>query len=228
MDEDPTETTFVNEDIGEFDYDDTAGSGSWAHGNYQQGFGGAALPIATQEALAGAVYGWIQSVKPYQSVSFSWEQITMALFTYDDLEPFTGWGQTMETSTFNITPKVPGTVDTGSAALPPQVAICASHYTAGSGSRNRGRIFIPYAIALTDQLVSQARKDAIGALSNSFFDAVAAVSVSGGTKYLTPAVVSKTHRTFSTITSIRVGDEADTQRRRRNFRSEVYSDYVWP
>jgi len=228
MDEDPTTEAFVNEPIGEFDYDDTAGSGSWAHGNYQQGFGGTALPIATQEELAVAVKGWIDDVKAYQSISFQWEQITMGLFQYDAVGPIEGWGQVMETSTFNLAPKIAGTISTASVALPPQIAICASHYTAGSGSRNRGRIFIPYGIALADGLVSTARQDTVGALSTDLFDDIAAVEVAGGTKYLTPAVVSKRHQTFSTITSVRVGDEADTQRRRRNYRAEVYRDYTWP
>lgn len=228
-DENPTTTPVVNQDIVEFAYDDSAGSGSWAHGNFTRGFGGDLLTEDVQKSIAGALWQWATDCARFQVSTFQWHQVQMNLVQWNEAAvPSPKWQNKYETSRFNIVPKISGGAT--SPNLPPQCAITASHYTAGSGGRNRGRVYIPIHRAddLSGQLLGGTAIDRAHTLEDGLFDTLAAISVDAGAKFLTPAVVSREHRTYSTITDIRVGDEVDTQRRRRNFRAESYSVYAWP
>jgi hypothetical protein len=69
----------------------------------------------------------------------------------------------------------------------------------------------------TDGLVATSVKTAVNNAAKAFIDTVNAVSG------LRTAVVSGTHQTYSDITAVRVGDEFDTQRRRKNGRRETYT-----
>lgn len=226
-DEDPRTTKVVNQDVVEFAYDDSAASGSWDHGNFTRGFGGDILTEDAQKAIANAVWEWMDDTKALTVAEFQWSQVILSLMQYDAVPP-TGWGQLYEPSTFNNVPKVGA--GPASPFLPPQSAICVSHYTAGSGGRNRGRTFIPFhwASGLTGQLVSATVQTTLFNATDTLFDTFAGITLGSSGKFLTPSVVSRAHRTYSTITEVRIGDEVDTQRRRRNFRSEVYSATEWP
>ena len=220
---DPTSTSVVNAGIPEFDFDDTASTGTWASGTFTQGFGGVVDDVA-QTAIASAVTTWFNAVDEWQVQSFSWQSIAMSLWQYDAVPP-TSWGQVMETSVYTLDIPVAGDITTG--AMPPQNAVCLSHYTPGSGGRNRGRVFLPFHMGLSGatQLLTGINVAALGAAEVALLEAFTAIEIDGGASFINPAVVSRVHQSWSSITNVRVGDEVDTQRRRRNGRAEVYESY---
>lgn len=227
--EDPTTTKLVNANIEEFDYNGDASTGDDAALSWQTGFSGD-VDVNAQKSIATAYRALAEGVKTLQQNSFRWERVTLSIWQFDSLPPVSGWGQKFSTSTFNF--KVPvvgngGSTMTSTQAV--QTAACISHYTIGTGSRNRGRIYIPLHKGLeATQLIKAADITVLNSAANAFFDAIAATSVDGGAARLIPAVVSRTHRTYSTITETRIGDEPDTQRRRRNARIPAYTDLNWP
>lgn len=226
VDFDPTATAVVNADIEEPTYDDTPASGSWAHGTYLQGFGGQDIPQAAQEDVADAVYAWMSAVHVYQVSSFKWASIVLQLIQYDEVPP-TSWGQKFEASTYAINPQYAGNAS-GTGNMPPQCAAVVSHYTGSTGSRNRGRVYVPMHKAIdTTMLLPSATISGLGTAETGFFDAIAAISLPGDL-HLCPAVVSRKFVSYSSIVQIRVGDEVDTQRRRKNARTETYTETDWP
>lgn len=226
VDFDPLTTQVTNADIEEPTYDDAGGSGTWAYGTYLQGFAGDDLPQAAQQSVADAVYAWMNALRVYQAGAFKWQQIVQQLIQYDDVPP-TGWGQKFESSTYSITGGLAGTW-TSSQDLPPQCAVAVSHYTESSGSRNRGRVYVPFAKALgSTQLLSSTDIDLLGATEVDLLTAVATIALPGSL-HLCPAVVSRKFVSYSSISEVRVGDEVDTQRRRKNARTETYTALPFP
>lgn len=224
--DDPTTVKLVNADIEEFTYDGTAATGSYSNGNYVQGFGGV-LDLTVQTAIANAYQNLANVFDDYQSSAFRWERVTEMLVTYDAIPPTTGWGQIEETSSFVWTNPVAG--DLTSVMGPPQCAVAISHVTGGVGSRNRGRIYVPFHQNVgATQLLTSTVQTQLNNGANAFFDAMAAISVDGGALHLIPAVVSRTHVSYSTITETRVSDAVDIQRRRANGRTSTYADLLWP
>jgi len=226
VDYNPTTQCLVNADIEEPTYDDTVASGTWAHGTYLQGFGGTDIPQASQEAVATAVYGWLQDIKPFQCNVFRWTHIVQQLIQFHEV-PTEGWSQKFETTTYALSPTVVGTASS-STLLPPQCAAVISHYTPSTGSRNRGRVYVPMHKALsTVQLLASGDITALAVAEADFFDDIAAI-VLPGSLHLAPAVVSRKYVSYSGVAEIRVGDEVDTQRRRKNARAETYTVTEWP
>lgn len=105
--------------------------------------------------------------------------------------------------------------------LPPQCAPCLSLTTATAGSRARGRMFLPppdaTALTVAGRLSSGFRTAWVAAL-DTFFSSM----VGGGHS---PVVISAVGGVYTTypVTTIRMGDVIDTQRRRRNSIAEVYT-----
>lgn len=104
-------------------------------------------------------------------------------------------------------------------STPNQCAIVVSCLTGLSGSRNRGRMFLP--------------PPAVGALTASGrLDAADRAALAAGLTAFkneligdgfTPVLVSPSQSANRTLTAFRVGDVVDTMRSRRNGLAEVYS-----
>lgn len=107
------------------------------------------------------------------------------------------------------------------SGLPPQCAPCLSLSTATAGSRARGRMYLPppdiSAVGASGRLSAGFRTAWVGAL-DTFFSSM----VGGGHS---PVVISAVGGVYTTypVTTIRIGDVVDTQRRRRSSIAEVYT-----
>lgn len=108
--------------------------------------------------------------------------------------------------------------DTG-GACPNQCAIVVSKLTGFSGSRNRGRMFLPP--PATSELTAAGRLDTAGVT------AVAAGITAWKNSLIgdgfTPVLVSPSQSANLVLTSFRVGNVIDTMRSRRNSLAEVYT-----
>jgi len=200
----------INVGLIEYDAVATGTSGSSTHFTWAYGSNGiGAWTEANQNAIGEAMWGFLTAVKGYQPTTFSWKEVRISAIS--SAGPVVN-GASVGTITTPI-------VGTGSMSAPPQNAIVSSLVTGGRGPRNRGRLYIPApgAAPTTDGLLSTGMKTAVNNGSKALVNAVDAVSG------LRAAVVSRTHATYSDITKVRVGDEFDTQRRRRNGRRETYT-----
>ena len=115
---------------------------------------------------------------------------------------------------------------TGVAAtemLPFQVATVISLLTASATRHGRGRFYLPPLAAgtLADGRVSGAAITSIDAAWTAFFDSL-------NTDGLTMVVRDRTNHVSTAVTSARVGDVFDTQRRRRNKLTETYTVIAVP
>lgn len=126
-------------------------------------------------------------------------------------------GKVVETLESLITP-VPGTRT--DANLPTEVAVVVSLRTGTASRSGRGRIYLP--------APSTWNVDLDGRYNHSSRDTLATDSVAYlqpltvGSNTYEPYVVSTTEQALRQITSVRVGDVFDVQRRRRNQLAESY------
>lgn len=104
----------------------------------------------------------------------------------------------------------------------PQNCVVASLRSGGRTARTRGRMYIPMtgAAVASGGIVSAT---VIGTAGNAV--KALATSLDGVNADIYPGIVSQTYNTWSTITRVSVGDEVDTQRRRRYARTEKYTDF---
>ena len=115
---------------------------------------------------------------------------------------------------------------TGVAAgemLPFQCATVISLLTNSATRHGRGRFYLPpLAVSQTDQgRVSAAAMIVLDTAWTAFFDSL-------NTSGITPVVRNRTGHVSTTVTSARVGNVIDTQRRRRNKLTEVYTVIAVP
>lgn len=106
-------------------------------------------------------------------------------------------------------------------ALPPQTSVVVSLLTGTPGARNRGRMYFPSpgrtALTATGRLSTTAR-DVLRDRMKVFLDHWNADPVT-----MPAAVASNAGLFVASVTSIRVGDVVDTQRRRRDSLPEAYA-----
>jgi hypothetical protein len=109
-----------------------------------------------------------------------------------------------------------------STQLPPQNSIAVSWRTQQIGARGRGRIFLPATTsgALSGGHVSTGAADDITAAAVTFLEALAYTSASWN---VIPIVTGAPYVGYGIINQVRVGSVMDTQRRRRNRLTEVYT-----
>lgn len=107
--------------------------------------------------------------------------------------------------------------------LPFQCATVISLLTASATRSGRGRFYLPpLAVSQTDQgRVSAAAMIVLDTAWTAFFDSL-------NTDGVTPVVRNRTAHVSTTVTSARVGNVIDTQRRRRNKLTEVYTVIAVP
>lgn len=205
-------TDVINQALPEFDAVPTGTSSTTAHLTVSfgsEGIGG--WNNSNQEGILEAMYKFLDDLKGYQTGPFTWKEIRLSAIT--------SAGQVVNGATVGaINTPIAGTI---SMNAPPQLAVASSHVTGGRGPRNRGRNYIPIhtytANTTTDGLVAPSVKTAVNNAAKAFIDTVNAISG------IRTAVVSATHQSYSDITAVRIGDEFDTQRRRKNGRPEIYT-----
>lgn len=199
----------INVGLDDFDASPSGDTGTSTHCTVSYGsVGPTAWTKATQNAIAEALWQWFTDVKAYQATTFAWREIRLSAVEAD--------GSIVNgASVYTVTAPVAGT---GTMTMPPQNAVVSSLVTGGRGPRNRGRIYIPsITTGSTDGLVATGAKTAVNAATKLLHNTINALTV------VNMAVVSKTNQTYSSVTAVRVGDEYDTQRRRRGARRETYT-----
>lgn len=200
----------INADLPEFAAvpeggSDTSTHFSWAFGS--AGVGG--WTEANQKAIGEVVWEYLDDIKSLQCTTFTWKEVRVSAINADG---------TVENgaSVGTITSPLAGT---GTQSMPPQVAVVSSLVTGGRGPRNRGRLYLPAFTAptATGIVVSAG---GITTVNNATKTAILAFNAITGIRC---AVVSRTHATYSDVTFVRVGDQLDTQRRRREGVRENYT-----
>jgi hypothetical protein len=111
-----------------------------------------------------------------------------------------------------------------STQLPPQDSVAVSWQTNQVGRRGKGRIYLPSA---TSSVLSQAHIGTTpqGEIRDAAVAFLEALSYSSGAEdgaHVRPIVTGHPWAQYGVITSARVGNIMDTQRRRRNRLTEVY------
>lgn len=189
----------------------SADVGTWSKGTVEYGsVGPGRWTKANQDALADALWAFANSIKPFQSNLFSWQEIRVAAVQADGT-------YVNGASIYTISSPLSGGLSTA-----PDVtkAACVSLRSGGRSPRARGRMFVPYHQAVTAEdasIIPTVQQDAL----MLFVEALV-----NGTTVLpgqfSSAIVSRTGLVYSNITEVRIGDEFDRQQSRRRQRREVY------
>lgn len=103
--------------------------------------------------------------------------------------------------------------------LPTQCAICISLQTSLAGSRNRGRFYLPPPGVQSLTTAGRLDSGALTGLSNGLTAWKNSLIGDG----FTLVVLSRSEGAQTVVTNLRIGNVIDTQRRRRNGLSEVYT-----
>lgn len=112
-----------------------------------------------------------------------------------------------------------------STQLPPQDSIAVSWKTPQVGNKGRGRIFMPSATsaALSGAHVATTPQSDLLAGAVAFLEALAITDAIPDHVNVRPIVTGSPWASYGVITQAAVGSIVDTQRRRRNRLTEVYS-----
>lgn len=184
---------------------DTSTHMTWAFGS--SGVGG--WTEANQMALGEVIWELLDDIKTKQASTFHWKEVRVSAIASD--------GTVVNGASIGtITTPVQGS---GTQSMPPQVAMVSSLVTGGRGPRNRGRFYIPAHVppTTTGIVLSSSGMTTQNTQTKTAIDAVNAISG------LRCAVVSRTHATYSDVTFVKIGDQLDTQRRRRDGIPETYT-----
>jgi hypothetical protein len=112
----------------------------------------------------------------------------------------------------------------GADLLPLQVAAVLSHRTGQVGSVGRGRMFRPGLSKNATTADARLSSTALAALLPAQVDLLEGLAYSGGEDVtVVPIVTGSGYLNYATITTVRIGDVADTQRRRRRSLVEAYT-----
>lgn len=211
-------TSGINDPLDPFVATAAGGSGSWTSGTYTLGWDGE-LDLAAQEDAADAMVVYANAVDQWQSDEFHWNEVRVAALNTDG-------SYVNGASVFTIGTPVAG--DSTSMAAPPQSALVTTLRTGGRGPRNRGRWYLPIhsttVYDISAGIISGATLTTANAAANALLDGLNTL----GASLMGPAVVSMVHQTRSDITATAIGDEMDSQNRRRHQRRESYQTLAWP
>lgn len=203
-------TNAINANLPAFDAEGVGTSGTTTHCSVSYGSEGLnAWVTSNQDGIAEAMWTYLNAVKAYQSSTFSWKEIRVSAFEVD--------GKVVNgASVYTITAPIAGSTTMNQSA---QSAAVTTFVTGGRGPRNRGRLYMPNtACAITSTgLLPSAQITAMNNAAKSLVNTITALSA------IQAAVVSATHQTYSSIISVKTGDEVDQQRRRRGARKEIYT-----
>lgn len=200
----------INEALPEFAAVPSGGTDTSTHMNWSFGSSGVGgWTEANQKAIGEVLWEYLDDIKASQGNAFSWKEIRVSAINADGTVVN---GASVGTFTS-------GLVGSSVQTMPPQVAIVSSQVTGGRGPRNRGRLYIPaHAPGVSTGIVVSAAQQTI--VNNAAKTAILAFN---GITGIRCAVVSRTHATYSDVVLVKVGNQLDTQRRRREGVKEVYT-----
>ena len=194
----------------------------------EQGFKGDALPgvfpvftDADWDALAGELLQW------RRRFSQAWGYMLQDVRLY----PLNPDGTAVDKWVNIYTPAGLDFDDSDGLKAAPQTAVVFSHYSPTRTRKGRGRVYFP-GPSIADPagpragLIQQAHIDDYVAGHKAFLDAVRAIKISQlNPQRFTPVIFNRgLNPTVNVINRVRVGDEFDTQQRRRRQRVEQYTD----
>lgn len=111
----------------------------------------------------------------------------------------------------------------GTITLPPQCTLAVSLLTAIPGRRTRGRFYMPFLTGTMTSSLKISTTIALNSRASSMRDMLNfCAAASGSLPDAFPVVVSKAGSLVTPVTTVRVGDVVDTQRRRRDALVESY------
>lgn len=207
-------------DLQSFLVNDASTTSTTAHLNKQQGWtgddsGAVNVTDADQDDLAEAMWAFLNAMYPYVPNSFTVESIR--LYALSDT------GRTVTAPCIYV----PTSTLTGGSTnnLAPQLATVVSTGSATLGRKGRGRWYMgPHAASILEAhgLLSSTYITALSTGAQTFLNALRKNGSGLATAYF-PITYHRGTTTGSVINSIRVGDMADTQRRRRAQRKENYT-----
>lgn len=128
-------------------------------------------------------------------------------------------------TTVALLDKSPAIRGVGTSRLPAQSAMCVSLLTGRPGASYRGRVYFP-ALGVTLSSAGRVEQSVCGSLALGFsnwLNQLKGAIQGDGVTSATPVVVSTTRGTLTAITSVRVGNRLDSQRRRAESQEESYS-----
>lgn len=123
----------------------------------------------------------------------------------------------------------------GTAYKPPQVAVVASLRSGSALASGRGRIYWPATGVPMESSTLRLSNTTATSIANGFVTYLGAICAAAKAQLAPvslvnffPAIYSPTKRTLTAVSSIRVGDVLDTQRRRRDALPETYQTVTYP
>lgn len=146
----------------------------------------------------------------FQSMITVWKSLLNTGSAYQTLT-LRAYGAPGQGSQLTSTAPINGAVGTGDTPVPNQICRVASLYTATANRRGRGRMYFP------SNGVGVVANDGRLALGTNFIDTLAA-----WLGVIDAVVVSESDSVARPVTSLRIGDVPDTQRRRRDGMVEQY------
>lgn len=169
-----------------------------------------------QKDVANAMRAWGDAIKAQMSQDFEWKSVK--------LTPISPEGKAAANpSNFAFKTKVAGTA---LSMLPPQVAVAASLRSVVPGRRGRGRLYVPAVgstVLAAGALLGSAANAAIGNATRALLTSVGGIG--GGDVNTKIVVTSAGNPRYVLPSEVRVGNQLDTIRRRRNGVRETYSTY---
>lgn len=215
----------INAELPNFDVAETGDTGTTTHTAVAYGTVGDEWTKAVQDQIIEGAWAMANSLKYFTPTSLKWNEIRLSACETSHPAGIGGEWETKVIGGATVATITTPLAGSNTMGLPPQTAAVCSLVSGGRGPRNKGRVFLPVtALGLSgDALINSSNATSMLTPVKTFLTSVAA-NASG----FTIAVVSRTHATYSNITALRVGDEVDTQRRRRNARNEVYTSVTFP
>lgn len=164
--------------------------------------------------VASAAVDWINAIKGLQSSKFAWTAIKLSPIGQD--------GNLAASSTL-LTLKTPILGSNNSTMAPPQLSVATSFRTGVPGRRGRGRMYLPAlhnGLTTADGTVGSSTRTTLANAGRALLNAVQSIAL--GVEYRIVVTSAKNPR-YVLPQQVRVGDQFDVQRRRRNAVRETYT-----
>lgn len=172
--------------------------------------------LTDQIEIAKVCQTWITAVKGQQSNGFAWTGVK--------LSPISPDGKLAASSSY-LSFKTPIAGTNSAGMLPPQVSIATTFKSNVPGRRGRGRMYLPAVMtgtAAVSGTVGSSARTALGNAGRALLNNVDSFAL--GVRYAL-VVTSAANPRYVLPNQVRVGDQFDTQRRRRNGVRETYTNF---
>lgn len=171
-----------------------------------------------QDAIAEACWQFNSSVATFLTTQYTLQDIR--LYAIGDNGKMVGNGPVLYTPT--------STLNGGSAvSFVPQSSLVVTLQSAAPGRKGHGRFYPgPFTSSQMDPsgLVASSFLATYGGIAQTFLNSIRSIGTIASTRYY-PIVYHRGTTTGAVVRNVRIGDEWDTQQRRRHKRHESYSSY---